>query len=132
MAKGPKKDYRKGGVGAGKAGAGPLANPTSASSVPATAEATAPTATAAIVQAVQESQVFVEGPYRIRLPKNPRRLTIDVTREALAERGYEYRWDTYKWKTNTVDVRFPDGVVRNLTGNEVRDILYPKKPKPPR
>jgi hypothetical protein len=132
MAKGPKKDYRKGGVGAGKAGAGPLANPTSASSVPATAEATAPTATAAIVQAVQESQVFVEGPYRIRLPKNPRKLTIDVTREALAERGYEYRWDTYKWKTNTVDVRFPDGVVRNLTGNEVRDILYPKKPKPPR
>lgn len=132
MAEGPKKDYRKGGVGSGRAGAGPLTNPTSASTVPATVEITAPTATAAIVQAVQESQVFVEGPYRIRLPKNPRRLTIDVTREALAERGYEYRWDTYKWKTNTVDVRFPDGVVRNLTGNEVRDILYPKKPKPPR
>jgi hypothetical protein len=127
-----KSSSRTTGAGAGRSGAGPLANPTSVSSAPATAEATAPTATAAIVQAVQESQVFVEGPYRIRLPKNPRKLTIDVTREALAERGYEYRWDTYKWKTDTVDVRFPDGVVRNVTGNEVKDILYPKKPKPPR
>jgi hypothetical protein len=136
MAKGPKKDYRRGGVGAGKAGAGPLANPTSASTAPATAETTAPTAAAAIVQAVQESQVVVEGPYRVKLPKDKRRLSVDVAREALAERGYRYDFATSRYDMATqqtyTNVTFPDGSVRRISSDEIRSILYPKKPKPPR
>ncbi|NDC96326.1 hypothetical protein EB077_13555 [bacterium] len=131
-----KSSSRTTGAGAGRSGAGPLANPTSASTVPATVEITAPTATAAIVQAVQESQVFVEGPYRVKLPKDKRRLSIDVAEAALNERGYSTIRGSERWnptlKQMERDIRFPDGSVKRLTGKEELDILYPKKPKPPR
>ncbi|NBU34737.1 hypothetical protein EBS40_09015 [bacterium] len=131
-----KSSSRTTGAGAGRSGAGPLANPTSVSSAPATVETTAPTATAAIAQAVQESQIVVEGPYRVKLPKDKRRLSVDVAREALAERGYRYDFSTSRYDMATqqtyTNVTFPDGSVRRISSDEIRSILYPKKPKPPR
>lgn len=113
-----KSSAGKGGVGAGRSGGG-ARGATSAGG----------DSTAVAVDATTE--VIAEQAPRVKLPRDPRRLNIDVAAAALAERGYKLvpASSQYDLASRTISylVRQPNGKVARMMSDEVKSILYPKR-----
>ena len=104
---------KSGGKGAGRGAGG----------VPSPLAIVEPEAVQTVIEVMPE--------FRVKLPKDPRRLNIDVAIAALRERGYTLDFNSGQYDPNQrsviYSVRIPSGEIQQITDRGIRNILYPKK-----